>query len=227
MPKLSDFPKEQWDEVELQNDVQQWLPRSVWGYWPHDGVYKAEARLVQREALTTSCTTGELRGNEHTVVTTLAEDPYSLTIELPPTWEGKRARVTIRELVDGAEPEMDWRAECESWKRTCDTLKRDQGRMLDEKAAALARVTELESAKATDAAAIEERDRRIADLESELAGVTSERDTLHTQLHEERATCTRQVSALEEKYGRANAYADELEDAIRKCVDAIDTKEHP
>lgn len=155
-----DFPREQWDNVELRNADGGWNSRIEWRKWFFDYAAEREARLVKREPRTVS---GECSGDWRSI--TLG----GLALNIP---SNSAVHHTIAELIPGAEPEPDWKAECERLTKRIGELEQEKSplvelykhrlNVLDER---YTRIRELEAAKATDAAAISDRDKQIAALE--------------------------------------------------------------
>jgi hypothetical protein len=97
-----DFPREQWDRVEVRSlsGSDGWLPQASWVNWMHRSLEVAEARLVKREPRTVS---GERTLNEL----------RWLVVLCPNLAPGCHVRYTITEVIEGADPEPDWKAKCE------------------------------------------------------------------------------------------------------------------
>lgn len=151
---IFDFPREQHKHLQLEGNSG-WHDYKSWSCWSFDYASQREARLVKREPRTVS--------NEFIV---------SENVSIGAPWlldtfgRDTRVRYTITEIIPGAEPEPDWKAECERLKK---------------------RVNELVDGHQTDRRLIAERDDRIRDLEGSLAAASAAVQKLETQVSNEQA----------------------------------------
>jgi hypothetical protein len=187
-----DFPREQWPSLEIQNSDGGWDTHREWSTWNFSYVANCEARLVKREPRTVS---GECaKGWRDLKLWTVAGN---LSGELP-------IRYTITEVIEGADPEPDWKAECERLTKCVNKLV--DAHQQDRKLIAQrdTRIGELEEEKSNllnsfnhNMNARIEKDNRIRELEGSLAASAAAVQKLEAQVSNERAHSCELQQALD------------------------------
>ncbi len=150
-----DFPVSEHERVEVLSEgfgAHWWYKRAEWELFSGKVLSELEARLVKREPRTVS---GERSLNEL----------RWLVVLCPNLDPGCHVRYTLTEVIPGADPEPDWKAECATWKRTCDTLKQAQHRMWKERDADRNRIRELEGELSAASAAVQKLEERNTTLQ--------------------------------------------------------------
>lgn len=192
--RLRDFAEAQWPDVELREPINhgtEWHVYKFWEHWPVSSARAALARLVKREAKSVTLAAHLRTIPEFEVHLDTKGALNRVCREWP---DDLPVSITVTELIDGAEPETDWRAECERLTKKVNRLALSLEERTNE-ANDLARACEAERRTGSD------RDKRIAELEIEVNNNK------------------RRVTDLESSISTAYESAEDLRCALRKAVD--------